>query len=402
MFNVAVTGAAGLAGVVIARSLGPATRGEYAAIMVWFRLVLSIGEIGQPAATTYFVAAVPKRAAHYVATSRNLMVAAGSVTLAAGIVAAPVLASGHAALTLSFRMMFATCLVSFLGAGYTFALQSTALPVWNLVRASQPVAFVIAIALLLLTGHLGLLTVLVTLAATITAQAVLAYALCSRYGLTGGRAELGLAGPMVRFGLGQLAATMPAVVVAQLDQLVLSLVAPPADFGRYAVAASLTALAAPFVSALGNVAFPRLASRALSPDGTERLQRVSVLASVGLGGVLMAVLAGSATWLVPAVFGADFRAAVPLVWLLAPGGVFLACGQVSGDLLRGFGRPLAVAKAQASAAVVTMLLMPVLLPTLGVAGAAVASSASALVAFLHMMRALRRPPARLTATTAAA
>src|SRR5690349_13845071 len=61
--NLACTGTAGVAGVVIARALGPAGRGEYAAIVAWFGVILVVGELGQTAATTYFVAREPPRAA---------------------------------------------------------------------------------------------------------------------------------------------------------------------------------------------------------------------------------------------------------------------------------------------------------------------------------------------------
>ena len=49
--------------------------------------------------------------------------------------------------------------------------------------------------------------------------------------------------------------------------------------------------------------------------------------------------------------GPAYRGAVPLLWMLAPGGIFLACGQVVGDILRGLGRPGQVALAQGLTAV---------------------------------------------------
>jgi O-antigen/teichoic acid export membrane protein len=116
------------------------------------------------------------------------------------------------------------------------------------------------------------------------------------------------------------------------------------------------------------------------------------LASGAVGALSMLVLAGSAFWWVPLVFGPGFRASVPLVWLLAPGGALLACGQVCGDLLRGHGDPLAVARAQTAGAVTTVALLALLLPTFGVAGAAIASTGSAAVALVLQLRTLTRLP----------
>ena len=84
----------------------------------------------------------------------------------------------------------------------------------------------------------------------------------------------------------------------------------------------------------------------------------------------------------------------PLLWILTPGSVFLACGQVTGDLLRGRGEPKVVAVAQGIAAIFTVVLLFALLPLVGVYGAAIASTIAYGVALVAMLRSLsRQPPA---------
>jgi Na+-driven multidrug efflux pump len=83
---------------------------------------------------------------------------------------------------------------------------------------------------------------------------------------------------------------------------------------------------------------------------------------------------------------------VPLLWILTPAGVFLACSQVTGDVLRGRKRPLVVARAQGLAAVFTVVLLVALLPVAGVYGAAIASSVAYGVALVMMLLSLRRLP----------
>jgi O-antigen/teichoic acid export membrane protein len=191
--------------------------------------------------------------------------------------------------------------------------------------------------------------------------------------------------------MAQFASSLPILVTTRLDQLVLSLTVPPAALGNYAIAATLAAFAGPLVAALGHVAFPRLASQALSRTGADRLQRSTVLAAAGISGALTLTLAATAPWLVPAVFGPGYRDAVPLVWLLAPGAAFAVCAQVCGDLLRGHGRPLAAARAQGAAAVAIIVLLAALLPALGVIGAAIASTTANGLALVMMLKALREP-----------
>jgi O-antigen/teichoic acid export membrane protein len=388
-FNVAATAAAALGGIVVARAVGPAVRGEYAAVTSWFGLLLMAGGAGQPAAVCFHVARDPRNASSYVATSRALMLGTGSVVLVAGLFCAPILARGNRELAEAYRIAFSGSVIAFVGASYTFSLQATDMRRWNLVRVSQPLLAMSAIVLLWRLRLLTLHTALVVLVATMAVQFCYAYYWCRRTGLAPGHVRPQLAGPLARYGLSQLAALTPAAVNAYLDQLILSQLVPPADLGRYAVAVSATLLPIPLVSAIGSVAFPRLAARRNVTANSYRMQLTAVAVSAGIASAVLLPVAASAYWLVPAVFGPAYRGAVPLLWLLTPGGIFLACGQVIGDLLRGINRPGLVAMAQGFAATFTVILLVGLLPILGVAAAAVASTIAYGIALAVMLRCLR-------------
>ena len=96
----------------------------------------------------------------------------------------------------------------------------------------------------------------------------------------------------------------------------------------------------------------------------------------------------TAPWLLPWIFGAAYRGAVPLVWLLTPGGIFLACGQVATNLLRGRKRQLAVARAEGVAVIFTVVLLAALVPIIGVTGAAIASTVPYGISLALMLRCL--------------
>ena len=197
---------------------------------------------------------------------------------------------------------------------------------------------------------------------------------------------------MAAYGAAQIAALTPAALNAQLDQLVLSQTVPAADLGRYAVAVSLSLFPIPLVSAIGNVAFPRLAAQSEMTQASRRLQKASVTGSFVISAALIVPFAAVAYWVVPLVYGPAYREVVPLLWILAPGSVFFACGQVVGDLLRGIRQPGAVAWAQGLAAVFTVVLLLALLPFVGVYGAAIASTVAYGVALVVMLRHLGQPP----------
>ena len=323
-FNVASTAAAGLGGIILARAVGPTVRGEYAAITAWFGIALMVGDMGQPAALCFHVARYPLLAREYVATSRAMMLVTGTAALVSGVLLAPVLAHGVATVSLGYQIAFCSSIVSFVGASYTFSLQARDLRKWNVVRVSQPVLSVIAIGVLWRLRLLTLDNALIVLAGTMLLQLGWAYLCCRRTSLVPGHARLALVRPLATYGAAQIAALTPAALNAQLDQLVLSQTVPPADLGRYAIAVSLTLLPMPFVSAIGNVAFPRLASQARATATTRRMQRMAVMGSAGLCIAVLLPLAVGAYWVVPLVFGSGYEGAVPLLWILSPGAVFLA------------------------------------------------------------------------------
>jgi O-antigen/teichoic acid export membrane protein len=391
-FNMASTVAAGLGGVLLARTVGPTVRGEYAAITAWFGIALMVGGMGQPAALCFYVSRDPLRAREYVATSRAMMLTTGGLALTAGVLIAPVLSRGNPDMALGYRIAFSASVMAFVGASYTFSLQARDLRRWNVVRVSQPVLSVVAMGVLWSLRLLTLSTALIGLAATMMLQLGWAYRCCRLTGLAPGRATARLVRPLAAYGVAQIAALTPAAVNAHLDLLVLSQTVASADLGRYAIAVSLTLLPIPLVAAIGNVAFPRLASRRVVTEATRRLQLLAVLGSAAVAAGMLVPLALVAYWLVPLVFGAGYRGAVPLLWILTPGAVFLACGQVVGDLLRGRNHPDVVAWAEGLAAVFTVALLIALLPVVGVSAAAIASTVAYGIALAMMLRSLWRLP----------
>ena len=212
-------------------------------------------------------------------------------------------------------------IVAFVGGSLTASLQAWDLHPWNVVRLTQPALCLMAIVVLWRLRRLTLDAALIVIAATTLLQLMWAYRYCRRTGLALGRARVALVRPLLGYCTAQIAALAPATLNAQLDQLVLSQTVPAADLGRYAVAVSISLLPMPVFTAIGNVALPRLAGQREVTGATRKLQRLSVLASAAVATAILVPLAAVSYWLVPLVFGAAYRGAVPLLWVLTPGGV---------------------------------------------------------------------------------
>src|SRR6202012_2500725 len=136
----------------------------------------------------------------------------GTVVLLAGLCGAPLLAHGNPGLTEAYRIAFASSVIAFVGASYTFALQARDTRRWNLVRVSQPLLALAAITLLWRPPALPLPPARSRLTLTQTIQLGHAYFWCRRPGLAPGSATTRLVAPLARYGLSQLAAVTPATV----------------------------------------------------------------------------------------------------------------------------------------------------------------------------------------------
>jgi O-antigen/teichoic acid export membrane protein len=100
------------------------------------------------------------------------------------------------------------------------------------------------------------------------------------------------------------------------------------------------------------------------------------------------VLAATPT-LLPVIFGAEFRAAIPVALVMVFAGAVEAMNAVGAECLRGVGRPRAVLAAECVGLAVTVVALPVLVPMAGIIGAACASLLSYTVILVAQRRLMR-------------
>lgn len=387
--NLAMVLTSATTGALLARSMGPQIRGDYAAVTAWFWVVLVITELGQAAAVTYFAAREPEDIPATLASSRRLMVIAGILVTATGWFAVPALAHGSSDLVSAYRIMLVATLGTLVTTADSAALQALNVGAWNIVRASQPLLYLCGVgAVIVARSHIGLVAACLVLAVTVEFQGLLAWTLRHRQISLRGRFERTRAQQLGRYGASQLVGSGPALVNTRLDQLVLSQSARSSTLGQYAVAVTVTSLVGPSIAAVGNLLFPRLAASARTPEVAMLIRR-SLRRTCLVAFVVSMLLAGSAYWAVPLVFGPSFTPAVGLIWALTPAGIALALGLVAADVLRGSGRPLAVARAQWGGAIVTIALLAVLIPPYGAYGAAIASGVAYLLTLTLLLFAIR-------------
>jgi O-antigen/teichoic acid export membrane protein len=139
------------------------------------------------------------------------------------------------------------------------------------------------------------------------------------------------------------------------------------ELGLYAVAVSLAGFSIVLTASVRTAIFPRSARQdALLAS---RASRVTI-------GIVVGATAAAAVvtpFLLPALFGRSFDAAVPMTWILLVAGIPMAGTNVLGIVLTAWGHPKSAASAELAALAVTIPGLLVLVPLWGGIGAALVS-----------------------------
>ena len=180
----------------------------------------------------------------------------------------------------------------------------------------------------------------------------------------------------VRFALPAYSGNLAQFLNYRLDLFLVGLFLGIRGVGLYALAVSLGQLLWILSNSAAAVLFPRVSSVTAKPEvaAMESAQICRVVFGLTvIGGVAMALVA---TVLLPLVYGQAFQPSLePLLWLL-PGIVAFSVTNVLASFVAGVGRPGLNAMVSLLGVAVTVPLDLVLIPRLGITGAALASSIS--------------------------
>jgi O-antigen/teichoic acid export membrane protein len=169
--------------------------------------------------------------------------------------------------------------------------------------------------------------------------------------------------------------SLTGVLLARLDQTIMTPLAGTYQLGLYAVAASVGDAALILHSAVRDVTFTADAARQDDPRLCASA-RISGFLSI----VVALILAAMVPIGVPLVFGPDFAPAIPAVFWMLAAVVVVAPGSIAGAGLSARGHPGLRSVSLLVACALNVVVLLALVPVLGATGAALATLAGNLVA----------------------
>lgn len=380
-------------GILLARLLGPALRGELAAVQLWGLTLGTFAALGVPEAVVYFVARRKDEAGTTASSAVVLTFLTSLGFLAAGWFIVPVALEAQTQDVKDLARMFLLVLPVYVVAGSPMsALRGlNSFTLWNRLRILPTALWLIVVSGMWLTGSLRVGTL--AFGFVVAQFVVLVVILATAVDTVGGpfRVRPGRWGALLRFGLPSAFGYAPQMANQRLDQLLIANRFPAESglLGLYVVGVAWASVLAPLLSALGSVLFPRIAGEA---SAEERLRimlkgfRVSaIVAGTAAAGVMAITYPG-----IRLLFGSDYSAAVPAALILVAAGGMLAVGMVVQEGFRGLGRPSEVLWSELAGLVSTVVFLLALLDPLGIVGAAIASVAGYTTTVVVLLVRLRR------------
>lgn len=370
-----------LTGIVSARLLGPEARGTLAILMLWPALIAGLGLVSLPDAVVY------RNGRHGLSRGdfTTTVIAAGAglmlLSISVGWACLPLMLPGERVAWLGAAQLYlAAFLVSHHLGLSILAIDHAEMRMtrYNLLRLLPSMSYLVGLTVLWLGGWLGVRTAL--WASWLGGFAVMVLLVVARRAELVGRPSLTEGKHLLATGIRFHGATMLALLSFQVDRVAVSTLMDDRAMGLYAVALTIATAAQGIVTASSQIVLlPRLA-KADSPtyglaELAHGLRRITGVLLLGTVGLLLAI-----PWLLPLLFGAPFRDAVPVALVLAVAYLPLAARQIIVRSLRAFGDGPSGTLAESVALVAFLLAVWPLCRLLGLVGVGLALLAANLAA----------------------
>jgi O-antigen/teichoic acid export membrane protein len=345
-----------------ARVLGPAGRGELAAIMVPLSLAPTVLSVGLTVYATK--EAARGRPTGLLLGSLAVILAPICVVAALGAGSfASQLADGRDVVDVYLRILAYALPLTFVG-GLLTAI-AVGRERWRLVvysRLFTPVAWLVGILGLWLSDSLSVTTAAAT--AFVAGFGSMLPFVPMLLAARPFKVDLATTASGLLYGVRAWLSSLASVVNARLDQFLMITLVSSSQLGFYAVAASLASTSFMVAASLAQAVSPGIAAGDLTVVPRACRTTVVIVLGYSLGLALLCPM------VIPLLFGARFHPALGMTWVLLLAGVPLAVSWVLATALNNVDRPSASGVGELLAILVTVPGLLVVLPRWGAQGAA--------------------------------
>ena len=359
-------------GIITARYLMPAGRGQLAAMTLWSLFLAGLTTLGIPSSLVYFLKSRPDRRSDLITSGLVMAGVLGVVTGLVGVLFMPQFLHKYPLWVIRdaqwLMIITPICSLSFVGRAI---LESHGeFSASNLAQILSPLTTLIALATLIATHHVTVLGAALCYIIAIFPVAILLTVRVWPYMDRGARITRSGCQLLLSYGVRSYWIDLLGSLSLQVDQVLVITLLTPADMGLYVVMLSLSRTANVFQNAVTTVLFPKATGQTI--DRIRSLTGRAARVSLTITACATSLIGIFGPWLLKVFYGKDYTTAanclrILLIEVTISGLVFILAqafmalnfpGTVS--ILQGIGLSLSVP------------LMLLLIPRLGITGAALA------------------------------
>lgn len=360
--------------LVIAKLLGPEGRGAYVAVLLVPGTLFALGQLGLPSAINYF-AGRGSAIRDLVRWSVVLTVLFSVVVVGTTLIFLPALEGSilKAAPPDLVRLVLLTLPISALATfGGSILYGRQAIRPYNIILIGQSIGSLVGIVLLVGILHTGVPGAIATSIVVGLIGAIAVLREVARLGRTDPGQQAVSMGGLVGYGLKLYPASVTSYFSYRADVYLLQglLAAPGRAVGLYTYAVTLAELVFYIPDSVSTIFFPHVAgsTEQASDRQVGQVTRFTILLTL-----CAAIALIPAAWLFFRVVLPSFSDALPALLILLPGVISLSLSKILTSYVSGRGRPAPVSVAAVAALTINVTANLILIPSLGIVGAAVAS-----------------------------
>ena len=377
-------------GIITARLLGPAGRGEFASAGLWILLPSLLSVVGLQSAAVYEIRRQPTAAASISVAAFGLATAAYIPIALVSLWLIPSLMHGYRSqiVCLARLAVLGSVLNVWSLIQSQVLLGTRNMHVFNLSTYSMAMVYLMLLLVLVAFHALSPTTGILAMIAGTTLVLVPKIGWVARQWCWRSLRPFAFVGPLVRYTAKAAATDMVGVLYSHIDRLVLIGLVSPAAFGLYAVAISFARTLMVLQSAVSSVTLADLSHKPVAEievyiHRTFRallwLLLVVCMAGVMLGGPLLRLL-----------YGQHFGDAAPIFYVLLADASLTCLGQLLIEAFLASGKPLYPSAVQVVCLGITTAALFILTPRLGGIGAGTAMACGSSLRLFLLLMGLRR------------
>jgi O-antigen/teichoic acid export membrane protein len=374
-----------LTGIITARALLPEGRGELAALVLWPVLLGTVFSLGIPSALTFQLNRDPKRESSLMGAGLLLALVSGLVGAIVGAIFLHSWIPQYSPRIIFFAQIFLVSvpLTSLLAAGRAGVESRNDFTTSNLVLIGSPALTLLWLIVLLVRG--GMSPVSAALAYVVVGIVPLAWMFYRvtkilHPSFTGLRQSCR---QLFSYGVRSYGIDLCGTMAFYVDQALVVRLLAPEMMGIYVVALSLARILNAFHTSVNMVLFPKAVRRTPKEivDMASRAMRMNTLLTT-VGGIFVI---GAGPQLLGLLYGKEYSGANGVLRILVVQIILSGATAVLAQAFMAIGRPGIVTTLQVIGLGLTVPLMLVLIPRLGIVGAGLALLISTVVRFLFVI-----------------